>query len=200
MARIATSAVESRPSRPERSLGFLGTIGSAGSARPLSRALVYSLSIWPISQMGRIPMIHFFVSTSIFVKLATQRENASRSSPLSRRSAPSECDARTWGSSNGSFLYILPPGSWHGAQCAERIGRIDCSKTACGDGVGEGTGVAVGGGGVGVGAGAGRLAALAEQAARSHAAMPAAARREGPSAGTLRLLASASMPEVNRSG
>jgi hypothetical protein len=45
---------------------------------------------------------------------------------------------------------MIPPGSWQGAQRAARIGRIDCSKWARGEGVGEGSGVAVGGSGVGI--------------------------------------------------
>src|SRR5512132_1784235 len=45
------------------------------------------------------------------LSVASQRSNASRSSPFRRRRAPAEWEARTRGLSNGSRSYIFPPGS-----------------------------------------------------------------------------------------
>ena len=51
------------------------------------------------------------------------------------------CDATVAGSSNGILAYILPPGSWHGAQRTERIGRSEERNAAA-----EAAGIPVGSG------------------------------------------------------
>src|SRR5512134_603776 len=63
-------------------------------------------------------------------RVASHFSTAARSSPLRRLRTPSRWDAMVSPSSKGSDPYILPPGSWQGAQRAARTGRTVAAKAS----------------------------------------------------------------------